>query len=70
MSDKQAFPHEHRYGDGEIARDKGMTLRDYFAASVVGHLCVSPLRQEMTTQEDANYAYKLADAMLLARETI
>lgn len=45
----------------------GMTLRDYFASKVIGRLVVSPLRQEMTTDQDANYAYIVADAMLKAR---
>lgn len=46
----------------------GMSLRDYFAAKVIGHLCVSELRQENTMQQDVAYAYAVADAMLKARE--
>ena len=45
----------------------GMTLRDYFAAHIAGHLSASPLRQENTLMDDAAYAYRLADAMLAAR---
>lgn len=45
----------------------GMSLRDYFAASVIGHLTASPLRQENTIEHDASYAYKVADAMLKER---
>ena len=46
----------------------GMSLRDYFASQIIGHLCVSELRQEKSTQQDAAYAYAVADAMLAARE--
>ena len=46
----------------------GMTLRDYFAAHIAGHLSASPLRQENTLMDDAAYAYRLADAMLKARQ--
>ena len=50
------------------AMARGMSLRDYFAAKVIGHLCVSELRQENTMQQDVAYAYAVADAMLKARE--
>jgi hypothetical protein len=46
---------------------QGMALRDYFAAQIVGHLSVSPLRQETTISDDVFYAYKIADAMLKER---
>ena len=59
-----AFP----VGETKFIAECGMTLRDYFAAKVIGHLCVSELRQENTTQQDAAYAYAVADAMLKARE--
>lgn len=52
---------------GEVSHE-GMSLRDYFAAKVIGHLCVSELRQENTMQQDVAYAYAVADAMLKARE--
>ena len=51
-----------------IQAKHGMTLRDYFAASVIGQLAASPLRVELTTEQDASYAYRVADAMLEARE--
>lgn len=62
MSNIPAFP-----VTGGGFNSMGMTLRDYFAASVIGHLHVSPLRQEMTLESDAKYAYIVADAMLKAR---
>jgi len=46
----------------------GMSLRDYLAAQVIGHLVSSPLRQELDTAADASYAYKVADLMLKERE--
>jgi hypothetical protein len=55
MNNPQAFPHEFR---------DGMTLRDYFAAKALPFL--------MSAYEDmdaiAGVAYKMADAMLKARE--
>lgn len=66
-----AFPiqgHSTRNGQGfQLVMADGMTLRDYFAASVIGHLAASPLRQEMTIEHDASYAYRIADAMLKER---
>lgn len=53
------------FGDARVY--PGMSLRDYFAAQVIGHLVCAPMRQELTTELDANYAYKVADAMLTAR---
>jgi hypothetical protein len=71
-----AFPYGVRvirregYGDGERTIDEnevGMTLRDYFAAAVIGHLVVADVRQDFNTEQDAAYAYKVADAMLKER---
>lgn len=45
----------------------GMTLRDYFAAHAMG-VCDDTLRPAYTFNEKAEYAYKMADAMLKARE--
>jgi hypothetical protein len=57
-----AFPNEG--GAGNLWNDKGMTLRDYFAAKALPFL--------MSAYEDmdaiAGVAYKMADAMLKARE--
>ena len=44
----------------------GMKLRDYFAASVIGHIVCMSSRYECTVEEDAKYAYMMADAMILA----
>lgn len=60
-----AFP--HGVDDLYEPNTAGMTLRDYFAASVMGHLVCSPLHQENSLEGDARYAYLAADAMLAAR---
>ena len=64
MNNPPAFPTTmHNYGDGKYA-SHGMTLRDYFAAK-----SLPPL---MSSYEDidgiAGAAYKMADAMMKARE--
>jgi len=68
MNNPPAFPNEGFNGWGEP--EKGMTLRDYFAAKAMqsllrqypDHLMNSP------ANEVACDAYILADAMLKARE--
>jgi hypothetical protein len=68
MNNPPAFPHtvEYRGSDcGGIVPHGGMTLRDYFAAKAM---------QAMTHRGDGDMyfcsaqAYKMADAMMKARE--
>ena len=60
-----AFPSE----TGNIWYDKGMTMRDYFAASFIASGVVfKNLSSGSTTDEVAAQAYALADAMLKARQ--
>ena len=61
MKDKAAFP-LHDTGHGQ-AYDKGMTLRDYFAAKAL-HFC---LKNCFTTEGAVQDAYDVADAMMKAR---
>ena len=62
----QAFPYSG-VGD-ELNYSKGMTLRDYFAASFIASGVVfKNLSSGSTTDEVAAQAYALADAMLKAR---
>ena len=62
-----AFPNKSNAGD--IWSDKGMTLRDYFAASFIASGVVfKNLSSGSTTDEVAAQAYALADAMLKARQ--
>lgn len=45
----------------------GMTLRDYFAGQALAGFCAVPDRYNWLC-DDAAFAYKIADAMLAARE--
>ncbi len=56
-----AWLHQH-------AADAGRSLRDDFAASVIGHLVCADVRFEFTTEADAAYADVVADAMMKARD--
>ncbi len=58
MNNEKAFPNPH------LRDDSGMTLRDYFAAKVL------PQCFEVSTTTDiaAKEAYRMADAMMKARE--
>jgi len=69
-----AFPNEG--GSGHLWNDKGMTLRDYFAAKAMqgclAYSHVSPqwgnFHENCTPNKVAAYAYLMADAMLEARK--
>jgi len=73
MKNESAFPIQSVYIEDQDTNSRGMTLRDYFAAKAmqgiinsdkyVGVIGVN--RYEQRTAEDA---YKIADAMLKARE--
>jgi hypothetical protein len=71
MKDIPAFPVS---GDWSQIKDKGMTLRDYFAAKAMqGQLSifenVTALAREQIKLEDVCIAsYEVADAMMKARE--
>jgi hypothetical protein len=65
MSNIPAFPSTFHNGWGEP--EKGMTLRDYFAAKALqGMLAETSLKA--TVEEFAYKSYELADAMMKARE--
>ena len=59
-----AFPSTFHNGWGEP--EKGMALRDYFAAKAMQPLIVSFTVQDINWT--AEQAYKIADAMLKARQ--
>ena len=74
---EQAFPNEGFNGWGEP--EKGMTLRDYFAAKAMNAMYAASFEWEPTgvvrdphhmaiMEEMAQDAYGIADAMLKARE--
>ena len=69
MKDIQAFPNEGFNGWGKP--QEGMTLRDYFAAKAMQSILTG--HYPITKSEDADIkiakaSYRLADAMLQARE--
>jgi hypothetical protein len=52
-----------------LVREEGMTLRDYFAAKAMqGYLGSPEWLREVSPQGTAEAAYRVADAMLKARE--
>ena len=59
--EQQAFP------DGLLNQD-GMTLRDYFAAKAMQGMLSENSGVRYPTDELVEFAYKVADAMLKARE--
>jgi len=61
-----AFPLKHT----ETTFNPGMTLRDYFAGQIItGVLSNTPLWNDITTlQQSAEFAYELADALLIQRQ--
>jgi hypothetical protein len=61
-----AFPLKH----SEDKFNPGMTLRDYFAGQIItGVLSNTPLWNDITTlQQSADFAYELADALLIERQ--
>jgi len=66
MKDIPAFP---VIGDWSQIKDKGMTLRDYFAARAMqGMFASGNLPRSIENDEVAEVAYRMADAMMKARE--
>jgi hypothetical protein len=80
MNNPPAFPNESNAGN--IWNDKGMSLRDYFAAKVLqGYISAKGWHPDFTYPTDFNFdagkraadavavaSYQYADAMLKARE--
>jgi hypothetical protein len=62
MNDMSAFPIPESY---EFVPEKGMTLRDYFAAKAMQAIIANSLSYYRTNV--AEWAYEQADAMLLER---
>jgi len=61
-----AFPGVTYISQDGKKNPEGMTLRDYFAAAIMQGLMASQC--EVTDDPYPIYAYKIADAMLKARE--
>jgi len=64
MKDIPAFPVS---GDWSQIKDKGMTLRDYFAAKAMTGLLTAEIVGEYTNEHIANISFLIADAMMKAR---
>jgi hypothetical protein len=66
-----AFPqsNDRVVGSLSIAKSQGMTLRDYFAAKAMTGLLTAEIVGEYSNEHVAEIAYRIADAMLKARET-
>jgi hypothetical protein len=54
--------------EGNSADHPGMSLRDYFAAKAMPGILVAPWAEDWTFGRCAEAAFKVADAMLKARE--
>jgi hypothetical protein len=66
MKNIPAFPVS---GDWSQIKDKGMTLRDYFAAKAMTGLLTAEIVGEYTNEHIANISFLIADAMMEARES-
>jgi len=65
MNNEPAFPYQEMLPDGmaNLTPQRGMTLRDYFAAKAMQGI----LFEGLDESETAKNAYAMADAMLKAR---
>jgi len=66
MKDIPAFPRPYS-GTSQFAQE-GMTLRDYFAAKAMQGMLSENSGIRYPTDELVDFAYKVADAMMKARE--
>jgi hypothetical protein len=69
MNNPPAFP-LHNHGVQTLGMHiAGMTLRDYFAAKAMqGFMANKSNPMHFQREDDASWAYSIADAMLKARE--
>jgi len=66
MNNQPAFPVQSVYIEDQETNSRGMTLRDYFAAKAMQGLLSSDVNAPL--EVFAKQSYKVADAMLVARE--
>ena len=64
MKHESAFP----ISGSQYRHTEGMTLRDYFAAKAMTGLLTAEIVGEYSNEHVAEIAYRIADAMLKARE--
>ena len=67
MNNPPAFPVQSVYIEDQETNSRGMTLRDYFAAKAMQGMMVDV--EQPRCDYIADTAYKMADAMLKARES-
>ena len=67
MNNPPAFPQYIISNNGAYV-DDGMTLRDYFAAKAMTGLLTAEIVGEYSNEHVAEISYRIADAMLKARE--
>jgi len=67
MNNEPAFPVQSVYIEDQETNSRGMTLRDYFAAKAMQKIGFT-VRPYDNTYEIAKDCYRMADAMLKARE--
>jgi len=64
VNNERAFP----TGTGITPYNPGMTLRDYFAAKAMTGLLTAEIVGEYSNEHVAEISYRIADAMLKARQ--
>jgi len=67
MNNHPAFPQLVLSNNGTYA-EGGMSLRDYFAAKAMTGLLTAEIVGEYSNEHVAEISYRIADAMLKARE--
>jgi hypothetical protein len=68
MNNPPAFPVQSIYVEDQDTNSRGMTLRDYFAAKAMQGMLSENSGIRYPTDELVDFAYKVADAMMKARE--
>jgi hypothetical protein len=63
----KAFPTEHPISGMMDLKSDGMDLRDYFAAKALQGIVDSSVEAGLETTQIADSAYRIADAMMKAR---
>ena len=68
MNNPPAFPVQSVYIEDQETNSRGMTLRDYFAAKAMHGIVASCIENGFNDDLVSASSYRLADAMLKARE--
>jgi hypothetical protein len=70
MKNEPAFPTSNwqQIAPRSSGYNEGMTLRDYFAAKAMTGLLTAELVGEYSNEHVAEISYRIADAMMKARE--